>query len=69
MMFFGGLFMLVLAALVVAGVLAILVGLPAIGVALWQPVTHALARRTCPSCGRALQDDWRNCPSCGPPAA
>ena len=21
--------------------------------------------RTCPSCGRAVQADWRNCPHCG----
>ena len=25
----------------------------------------ALPGRACPSCGRAVQDDWRNCPHCG----
>ena len=69
MMLFGGLFMLLLTALFVVGVVAVLVGLPTIGTALWRPMTSALARRTCASCGQALQDNWRNCPSCGAPVA
>ncbi len=28
--------------------------------------THSAAPgRTCPSCGRGVQSDWRNCPHCG----
>jgi hypothetical protein len=25
----------------------------------------ALSGQACPSCGRAVQADWRNCPHCG----
>ena len=27
--------------------------------------TPAAPTRVCPSCGRAVQADWRNCPHCG----
>jgi hypothetical protein len=69
MMFFGGLFMLLFAALVAAVVVVALVGLPMAGAVVWRQATHPSTRRTCVSCGRALQADWRNCPSCGTPVA
>ncbi|MBU0492129.1 MAG: zinc-ribbon domain-containing protein [Chloroflexi bacterium] len=69
MMLFGGLFIVLLLVLVVAGVAIVLLGLPVAGVAGWQLARHPAGRCTCPSCGRALQDDWHNCPSCGAPTA
>jgi len=51
-----------------AGLLALLV----IGI-VWlvrrprvEPQPSAPAKqRSCPKCGRSVQDDWNNCPSCG----
>lgn len=28
-------------------------------------INPVVPTRTCPSCGRAVQADWRNCPHCG----
>jgi hypothetical protein len=31
------------------------------------PPPAATATKTCPNCGRIVQEDWKNCPYCGTP--
>ena len=49
-------------ALIVLTVLGVVYLVRAVGSGSGNPSSVA---RTCPSCGRAVQLDWRNCPHCG----